>query len=62
MWKLHRKLNFHNIFRLAAIYTWAPAFKLTERGKKVASYFYQYIAFFPKFYSFNQIIKRWNYY
>ena len=28
MWKLHRKLNFPNIFRLAAIYTWAPAFKL----------------------------------
>ena len=27
MWKLHRKLNFPNIFRLAAIYTWAPAFK-----------------------------------
>ena len=27
MWKLHRKLNFFNIFRLAAIYTWAPAFK-----------------------------------
>ena len=27
MWKQHRKLNFPNIFRLAAIYTWAPAFK-----------------------------------
>ena len=27
MWKLHRKLNFPNILRLAAIYTWAPAFK-----------------------------------
>ena len=27
MWKLHRKLNFPNIFWLAAIYTWAPAFK-----------------------------------
>ena len=26
MWKLHRKLNFPNIFRLAAIYTWTPAF------------------------------------
>ena len=26
--KLHRKLNFPNIFRLAAIYTRAPAFKL----------------------------------
>ena len=25
--KLHRKLNFPNIFRLAAIYTRAPAFK-----------------------------------
>ena len=28
MWKLHRKLNFPNIFRLAAIYAWAPAFNL----------------------------------
>ena len=27
MWKLLRKLNFPNIFRLAAIYTPAPAFK-----------------------------------
>ena len=27
MWKLHRKLNFPNIFRFAAIYTWATAFK-----------------------------------
>ena len=27
MWKLHRKLNFPNIFRLAAIYIPAPAFK-----------------------------------
>ena len=27
MWKLHRKLSFPNIFRLDAIYTWAPAFK-----------------------------------
>ena len=27
MWKLHRQLNVPNIFRLAAIYTWAPAFK-----------------------------------
>ena len=26
MWKLHRKLNFPNFFRLAAIHTWAPAF------------------------------------
>ena len=26
MWKLHRKLNFPKIFRLAAIHTWAPAF------------------------------------
>ena len=30
MWKLHRKLNFSNIFRLAVIYTWAPTFKNTE--------------------------------
>ena len=30
MWKLHRKLNFPNIFRLAAIYTWAPAFKHSD--------------------------------
>ena len=28
MWKLHRKLNFPNIFQLAAIYTWALAFKI----------------------------------
>ena len=28
--KLHRKLNFPNIFRLAAIYTRAPAFKLID--------------------------------
>ena len=28
MWELHRKLNFLNFFRLAAIYTWAPAFSL----------------------------------
>ena len=27
MWKLHRKLNFPNIFQFAAIYTWVPAFK-----------------------------------
>ena len=27
MWKLHTKLNFPNIFRLAAIFSWAPAFK-----------------------------------
>ena len=27
MWKQQRKLNFPNIFRLAAIYTWVPAFK-----------------------------------
>ena len=28
MWKLLRKLNFSNIFRLTAIYTWASAFKV----------------------------------
>ena len=36
MWKLYRKLNFPNIFLLAAIYTWAPAFKyivmMTKEG------------------------------
>ena len=36
MWKLHRKLKFPNIFLLAAIYTWAPAFKyivmMTKEG------------------------------
>ena len=26
MCKLHRKLNFSNIFRLGSIYTWVPAF------------------------------------
>ena len=31
MWELHRKLNFPNIFRLAAIYTPAPAFKYMYR-------------------------------
>ena len=41
MWKLHRRLNFLNIFRLAAIFTWVPALKviwfqkglLTEQNK-----------------------------
>ena len=30
--KLYRKLNFPNIFWLAAIYTWATAFKLKGLG------------------------------
>ena len=33
MWKLHRKLNFPNFFRLAAIYTWTPAFKAEESSQ-----------------------------
>ena len=28
MWKLHGKLKFPSILRLAAIYTWAPAFNI----------------------------------
>ena len=36
MWKLHRKLNFPNIFRLAAIYTWAPALKVVDRGQSAS--------------------------
>ena len=39
MWKLHRKLNFPNIFRLAAIYTPAPAFNF-----KLALKHLQYVA------------------
>ena len=39
MWKLHRKLNFPNIFRLAAIYTWAPAFKYGYKKRVVTVYY-----------------------
>ena len=38
MWKLHRKLNFPNIFWLAAIYTWAPAKTLWRRREKSVTY------------------------
>ena len=31
MWKLHRKLTFPNISRLAAIYTWVPTFNTCYR-------------------------------
>ena len=40
MWKLHIKLNFPNIFRLAIIYTWAMAFKIPPLPLQIQLWLY----------------------
>ena len=39
MWKLHRKLNFPNIFPLAAINNWAPTYKLLLVSYTLCNFF-----------------------
>ena len=58
MWKVHRKLNTPNIFRLTAIYTWATAFKiLLVRRTWEIEYINKicYLNFFVKKYFFTYI-------